>query len=93
MCEKTAIVTTTPLPSPSCTFGWTGYNDHCYQFFYNGNLNGFTANQACIQNGGYLMKIDNDGEFNWLQTAFGITTQYPNINIYVKEVFLNYFLI
>ena len=67
-CEKTAIVTTTPAPAPNCALGWVGFNGHCYQHFYNLKLDAFAAQNACNQQGGYLLKIDNDAELNFFKS-------------------------
>ena len=65
-CEKTAMITTTPAPAPNCALDWTGFNGHCYRHFYNLKLDALAAKGACNQQGGYLLKIDNDAELNFL---------------------------
>ena len=67
-CEKSANITTTPAPAPICALGWTGFNGHCYQHFSNSNLNSFAANDACNNLDGYLLKIDNNAELDFLIT-------------------------
>ena len=81
-CEKNATITTTPAPAPICALGWTGFNGHCYQHFYNSSLTSFAANDACNNLDGYLLKIDNDAELDFL---IAYITRRIGESIFVKQ--------
>ena len=68
VCEKVTAVTTTPADARNCDNGWKGFNGHCYQYSGKSKLDGFAANDVCNQKGGYLLRIDNDAEVNFLRT-------------------------
>ena len=50
-----------------CPIGWAIYNNHCY-FINNNKLNWKSANSFCNAYGGFLIKINDQNEYNTLHS-------------------------
>jgi hypothetical protein len=92
---KTKTVTTTILTTKiSCDASWIPFNNHCYLFNLN-ELSWTVAEAFCRSKNGYLLKIDDQNEFtfvnNYNAANLGLNCFWVDETFLKQYFFKNYF--
>ena len=66
----------------NCPNEWVEYNNHCYKIFHN-QLTSFNAQLAFSSMGAYLVTINDQNEFNFIQSTF-----YSTISSQIGQVWV-----